>query len=68
MILTLPSSISEHLAVVPPMSRASTFGSPISLPSSAAPQKPEAGPDSTMVIGMRDTLSSVSTPQFDCMT
>ena len=68
MILTRPSSISEHFAVVPPTSSEMTFGSSMSLPSSAAPQTPEAGPDSTIVIGVRDTESRESTPQFDCMT
>jgi hypothetical protein len=67
MIRTRPPSISEHFAVVPPMSSARTFGSPISRPSSAAPQKPLAGPLSTIVIGIRLTWSSVSTPQLDCM-
>ena len=67
MILTLPPSISEHLAVVPPMSSARTLGSPMMRPSSAAPQNPEAGPDSTMVIGMALVAASESTPQFDCM-
>ena len=67
MIFTCPPSMSEHFAVVPPMSSASTFGSPISRPSSAAPQKPLAGPDSTIVIGISPVLSTESTPQFDCM-
>ena len=67
MIFTWPPSISEHFAVVPPMSSASTFGSPISRPSSAAPQKPLAGPDSTIVIGIAFVFSTESTPQFDCM-
>ena len=49
------------------MSSASTFGSPISRPSSAAPQKPLAGPDSTIVIGIAFVFSTESTPQFDCM-
>ena len=64
---TRASSISEHLAVVPPMSSASTLGSPISRPSSAAPQTRDAGPDSTMVMGTRETVSTESTPQLDCM-
>ena len=68
MIRTWPPSMSEHFAVVPPMSSASTFGSPISRPSSAAPQKPLAGPHSTIVIGICLTCSSESTPQLDCMT
>ena len=68
MILTRPPSMREHLAVVPPMSSASTFGSPISRPSSAAPRTPLAGPDSTIVIGIRCAFSTESTPQFDCMT
>jgi hypothetical protein len=67
LIRTLPSSISEVFAVVPPMSRASTFGSPIARPSSAAAHMPDAGPDSTMVIGMALVAASESTPQFDCM-
>ena len=62
-----PPSIREHLAVVPPISRARMFSSPISLPSSAAPQKPEAGPPSTMLIGTADVASRLSTPQLDCM-
>ena len=49
------------------MSSASTLGSPIRRPSSAAPQTPDAGPDSTIVMGMRETVSTESTPQFDCM-
>ncbi len=67
MTFTWPPSIREHLAVVPPMSRASTFGAPIRRPSSAAPQKPLAGPDSTIVIGIAFVFSTESTPQFDCM-
>ena len=67
MIFTCPPSMSEHFAVVPPMSSASTFGSPIRRPSSAAPQKPLAGPDSTIVIGISLVFSTESTPQFDCM-
>ena len=66
--MTWPPSISEHFAVVPPMSSASTFGSPIMRPSSAAPQKPLAGPDSTIVIGTALVVSTESTPQLDCMT
>src|SRR5262245_46259434 len=68
MILTCPSRISEHFAVVPPMSSASTFGSPMRRPSSAAPRNPLAGPDSTIVIGISLVFSTESTPQFDCMT
>ena len=49
------------------MSNAMTFGSLINFPSSAAPQKPDAGPDSTIVIGIRDTDSKESTPQLDCI-
>ena len=67
MIFTWDFSTSEHLAVVPPMSSAITSGSPIRRPSSAAPHTPDAGPDSTMVIGMRDTEATESTPQLDCM-
>ena len=67
MILTFPFSIREHLAVVPPISRAITLGSSINFPSSAAPQNPEAGPDSTIVIGIRETDSKESTPQLDCI-
>src|SRR5436190_6207829 len=58
MIRTCPPSMSEHLAVVPPMSSASTFGSPMSRPSSAAPQKPLAGPDSIIVIGISRVFST----------
>ena len=50
------------------MSRARTLGSPIRRPSSAAPQKPLAGPDSTIVIGIRFVFSTVSTPVFDWST
>ncbi len=60
--------MSEHFAVVPPMSSASTFGCPVRRPTSAAPQKPLEGPDSTIVIGIARAPSTVSTPQFDCMT
>ena len=59
-IFTRSSSISEHFAVVPPMSSAMTFGSPISLPSAAAPSTPLAGPDSTMVIGVALAAVAVS--------
>ena len=68
MMRTSPPSINEHFAVVPPMSSARTFGSPISRPSSATPQAPEAGPDSTIVIGIWETEASESTPKFDCIT
>ena len=50
------------------MSSASTFGSPISRPSAAAPSTPLDGPHSTIVIGIALTRSSESTPQLDCMT
>ena len=68
MTLTCPFSMSEHLAVVPPMSRASTLGSPMMRPSSAAPSIPEAGPDSTIAMGMSRVAEMESTPPFDCIT
>ena len=64
----LPRSMSEHFAVVPPMSRAMMFWSPISAPSRAAPQTPEAGPDSIIVIGVRAAAWRESMPPLDCMT
>ena len=44
------------------------FASPISAPSWAAPQTPEEGPDSIIVIGVRAAACSESTPPLDCIT
>jgi hypothetical protein len=56
-----------HRRVEPSISSASILGSPIRRASSAAPQKPEAGPLSTIVMGVRDVAARLSTPQLDCM-
>jgi hypothetical protein len=60
-------SISAHLAVVPPISRAMMWFSPSRRPSAAAPSTPLAGPDSTMAIGFSTAPATVSTPPLDCM-
>jgi hypothetical protein len=64
---TRPFSISDALAVVPPMSKAIAL--PISrLPASdSAATTPAAGPDSSANTGRRAAASAVITPPDDCM-
>lgn len=64
---TSPSSISEHLAVVPPTSKAMMFFSPTACPRIAAPNTPATGPDSTMLMGVRRACAKVVVPPLDCM-
>ena len=68
LIFTFPSSINEHLAVVPPISKEIILFSPISFPSSAAPKTPLVGPDSIIVKGVAFVASNVSMPPLDCIT
>lgn len=50
-MLNFPSLIREHLAVVPPISRAMMFFIPSKSPKTTDPYMPLDGPDSTSVIG-----------------
>ena len=68
LIFTLPFSINEHFAVVPPISSAIISFTPINFPISAAPKTPLVGPDSMIVKGVFFVLSKVSIPPFDYMT
>ena len=62
-----PSSISDALAVVPPMSNAITFGSPSCSATPRAATTPAAGPDSSAKTGRSFASSEVITPPDDCM-
>ena len=65
--LIAPSSTSEALAVVPPMSNVISLPIPICRRSSWAPTTPAAGPDSMMCIGRAAAAVSVISPPLDCM-
>ena len=58
----VPSTISESLAVVPPMSKATRSAWPVSFPYAAAISAPAAGPDSIMRTGNRAIVSAVAMP------
>ena len=62
-----PSSITHALAVVPPMSNESSFGSPRSRAAWAAARAPAAGPDSTSRTGRRRARGGNAIPPDDCM-
>src|SRR2546426_12472427 len=59
------ASTREHFAVVPPMSREITLGSPTSRPTAAAPITPATGPDSMSWIGRRLARAKVVVPRSE---
>ena len=65
--LIAPSSTSEALAVVPPMSKVISLSKPMRRASAWAPTTPAAGPDSMMCIGRAAAASAVIRPPLDCM-
>ena len=65
--LRLPPSMSDALAVVPPMSKLITLAKPTRSPTRCAATTPAAGPDSTMRTGDSAALSKDMTPPLDCM-
>ena len=62
-----PCSISDALAVVPPMSKAIRFSSPRRCAIPSAATTPAAGPDSRANTGRSFASSEVITPPDDCM-
>ncbi len=62
-----PFSISEALAVVPPMSNEIALPMPIRRVSAWTPTTPAAGPDSMMCIGVSAAAFAVVSPPFDCI-
>ena len=62
-----PLSITQALAVVPPMSKESSLGSPSSRAMRAAARAPAAGPDSTRRMGTRLAVAGVATPPEESM-
>ena len=62
-----PPSMSEALAVVPPMSRVMMFSQPIRLPTWAAPMTPAAGPHSTISAGLDIAVAASIMPPLDCI-
>src|SRR6516164_3879494 len=66
--LSSPSSISEALAVVPPMSNEIAFAMPICRMSAWTPTTPAAGPLSMMFIGVTAAALAVVRPPFDCIS
>ena len=62
-----PFSISDALAVVPPMSKAIAFSIPSRLAMPSAATTPAAGPDSSAKTGRSLASSEVITPPDDCM-
>ena len=62
-----PCSISDALAVVPPMSNAIAFSIPSRCAIPSAATTPAAGPDSSAKTGRRLASSVVITPPEDCM-
>ena len=63
-----PRSITQALAVVPPMSKESRRSRPTCRALRAAARAPAAGPDSTSRIGTRLAVSGVAIPPADIMT
>ena len=63
----LALSMTQALAVVPPMSNDSIRDSPARRASRAAANAPAAGPDSTRRIGARLAVSGVAMPPEDSM-
>ena len=62
-----PCSISDALAVVPPMSNAIAFSMPSRCAIPSAATTPAAGPDSSASTGRSFASSDVITPPDDCM-
>ena len=62
-----PCSISDALAVVPPMSNAIAFSIPSRFAIPSAATTPAAGPDSSANTGRSFASSDVITPPDDCM-
>ena len=62
-----PPSMTQALAVVPPMSNESRRGSPSSRAMRAAASAPAAGPDSTRRMGTRFAVSGVAMPPAESM-
>src|SRR5437660_1181671 len=65
--VTSPFSISEALAVVPPMSKEIALSMPMRCVRACTPTTPAAGPDSMMCIGVTAAAFAVVSPPFDCM-
>ena len=65
---TRPSSTSEALAVVPPMSKAMRFGASVTCPSRAAPATPAAGPEPTAKTGRSPAPAAPTTPPLEATT
>jgi len=63
-----PPSITQALAVVPPMSKESSRVSPRCRAACAAARAPAAGPDSTRRMGTRRASAGSAMPPEDCMT
>ena len=63
-----PSSMRQILAVVPPMSKASTRAAPVARAWWAAAAAPPAGPDSTSRIGTSHAVSMVHVPPLESMS
>src|ERR1700758_1965737 len=66
--LSSPFSISEALAVVPPMSNEIALAMPICRISAWTPTTPAAGPLSMMFIGVSAAALAVVKPPFDCIS
>ena len=63
-----PPSTSESLAVVPPMSKASTRPLPSAWPKKAAAMAPAAGPDSSICTGTRCASATWVRPPLESMS
>ena len=63
-----PERMTATSVAVPPPSRVTTSSKPAAWVTAAAPSAPAAGPDSTVVIGLRATWSADVTPPLDFMT
>ena len=66
--VTSPFSISDALAVVPPMSNEIALPMPMRAHSACTPTTPAAGPDSMMCIGVTAAALAVVSPPFDCIS
>ena len=66
--VTSPFSMSDALAVVPPISNEIAFAMPIRRISAWTPTTPAAGPDSMMCIGVSAAALAVVSPPFDCIS
>ena len=66
--LTSAPSISEVLAVVPPMSSVIRLRSPISSPIASEPTTPPTGPDSIMWMGCSLAKAKEAMPPLDFIT